>query len=389
MRELRNHTVVGLLSALLIISVSCFAAEEGPFAITHGPCLQSPGTTEVTVTWHTNRAGVSRVVYHEGNGPEQTAVTSKAGLIPNDSTCHAVCLSGLKPGATYKYRVVTREFIKYKTPYKVEFGETVESAPLTFTTLTSDKNSYSFVMWNDVHDNSKRLQAMFNDISWSGVDFVVLNGDILNDFVTPEQPFRGFYDAIVSQFAKTTPMVFVRGNHETRGPVARRMADFFPGQGGRYYWSFDHGPAHFVVLDSGEDKPDTNEEYAGLVDFARYRVEQTEWLRADLASEAARRAKFRIVLSHQPSAFGEWDHFGVQEIRRLWDPIINEANVQLWLSGHLHNFVQRAPREGGDNTYHAIMNPQEGTTRVDVSPEELKVTVIGLGGKILSTLNIK
>jgi predicted phosphodiesterase len=367
----------------------CAAGEDAAFAITHGPCLQAPGATEVTVSWHTNRVGISQVLYRAGDGPEQSAVTSEAGLIPNDSTCHAVRVTGLKPGTAYQYKVVTREFVKYKTPYKVEFGATVESEPLTFTTLSPEKTAFSFLMWNDVHDNSKRLQAMFNDVSWSGVDFVVLNGDILNDFVTQEQPFRGFYDAIVNRFAKTTPMVFVRGNHETRGPVARRMADFFPGQGGRYYWSFDQGPAHFVVLDSGEDKPDANVEYAGLVDFARYREEQTEWLRADLASEAARNAKFRVVLSHQPSAFGNLDHFGVQEIRRLWDPIINAANVQLWLSGHLHNFVERAPHEGGDNVYRAIMNPQDGTTRVDVTADELKVTVIEKGGKVLSTASIR
>jgi len=292
-------------------------AEENAFAITHGPCLQVPGTNEMTITWHTSRVGVAKVLYGLGGPPEQPAVASCAGLIPNDSTYHAARLTGLKPGATYRYRTVTREFKAYITPYLVDYGATVESDAFTFTTLDPGKAAFAFLMWNDIHDDSRQLEAMFNDVSWDGVDFTVLNGDIINDFLRTDQLFRGSYDACVNRFAKTLPMVFVRGNHETRGPMARRLADYFPGRNRRFYWSFDHGPAHFVVLDSGEDKPDDDKEYAGLVDFTPYRQEQAEWLRADLASDAARRAKFRIVLSHQPSAFGPLDHFGVQETRRL------------------------------------------------------------------------
>ena len=380
--------VLVLAVVILAFSFSGVRADEEAFAITHGPCLQVPGSGEMTITWHTNRVGVSKVIYGIGDQPEQTAVASHAGLIPNDSTSHVVRLTGLKPGTAYRYRVVTREFKGYLTPYAASYGDTVESAPFSFTTLDPNKTVFSFLMWNDIHDDSRRLEAMFDNVSWEGVDFTVFNGDIINDFVRPDQPFRSFYDASVKRFGKTLPMVFVRGNHETRGPMARRLADYFPGQDGRFYWSFDHGPVHFVVLDSGEDKPDDHKEYAGLVDFAPYRQEQTEWLRADLASEAARRAKFRIVLSHQPSAYGELNHFGVQEIRRLWDPIINAANCQLWLSGHIHDFMKRMPHEGGDNVYHAIINPADGTTRVDVTPEALLVTVIRKGGEVLDSLRI-
>lgn len=386
----RRRFVLNFAVGLIALTGVIFSAqaEEDALAVTHGPCLQVPDTHEMTVTWHTNKAGVAKVQYGEQDPSEKSAVASIAGLIPNDSTGHSVRLTGLKPGTTYRYKTVTHEFKGYVTPYLVNYGSTAETDALTFTTFDPNKPSFSFLMWNDIHDDSPRLEAMFKDVSWEGVDFTVLNGDMLNDCVRPEQPFKGFYDACVTRFAKTIPAVFVRGNHETRGPMARRLADYFPGRDGHYYWSFDHGPAHFVVLDSGEDKPDDNKEYAGLVDFAPYREEQTEWLRKDLASDAARRAKFRIVLSHQPSAFGSLDHFGVQEIRRLWDPIINEAGVQLWLSGHLHDFVQRAPHEGGDNAYYAVINPKDGTTRVDVTNDALQVTVVQKGGKVLSSIRI-
>jgi hypothetical protein len=381
---------LGLISAGVPIARaadSAAPAADGPFALAHGPCLQVPGTNEMTVTWHTNRVGVSKVLYGK-DAPDATAVASRDGLIPNDSTCHAVRLTGLEPGQTYHYRAVTREFKGYATPYQVKYGDTAESDTFTFTTLDPNKAAYSFLMWNDLHDDCRRLEAMFDDVKWDGVDFTVMNGDIISDFVTERQAFRGFYDASVSRFAKTLPMVFVRGNHETRGPMARRLSDYFPGREGKQYWSFDHGPVHYIVLDSGEDKPDDNKEYAGLVDFAPYRQEQAEWLKADLATDAAKRAKFRVVFSHQPSAYGRLDHHGVQEIRRLWDPVINAANVQLWLSGHIHDFMQRAPKEGGENVYHAVINPNDGTARVDVTPDALQVTVTRKGGEVLTTLRI-
>ena len=90
-------------------------AADVPFALAHGPCLQVPGTNEMTVTWHTNRVGVSKVLYGK-DAPDATAVASRDGLIPNDSTCHAVRLTGLEPGQTYRYKTVTREFKGYKTP---------------------------------------------------------------------------------------------------------------------------------------------------------------------------------------------------------------------------------------------------------------------------------
>jgi hypothetical protein len=376
------------LCAVLLAGV-CMAEEAAPFAIEHGPSLQAPAADGVTVVWHTNRPGVASVRYGTEAPPAQTAVTSRDGLLPNDSVNHAVRLTGLEPGTTYTYQAATREFVRYITPYEVSYGDTAESAPFTFTTLDPKKESYAFLMWNDIHGDFRRLEAMFDEVSWEGVDFVVLNGDMISDFTSARQLFRGFYDACVARFAKTLPIVYARGNHEARGSMARRLADYLPGPDGRYYWSFDHGPAHFVVLDSGEDKADGDQEYAGLVDFQAYREAQAEWLRADLASDAAQRAKFRIVISHQPSAYNNVDGYGARELRRLWDPILNAANVHLWLSGHLHALRVRAPHEDGDNTYHAIVNPEDATTRVEVSHDALEVTVIEKGGKVLAETRIE
>jgi len=386
-REFVKHSGVGLLGLGLTGAALPAACEtedaQEPFAIIHGPVVQSPGPGEVTVTWHTNRNAASKVLYGVDGMLDRVAVTSRDGLIPNDSTRHAVCLTGLAPGKPFHYKLVSREFIKYVNPYVVKFGDTVESETFTGTPLTSEKEHFSFIMWNDIHDNAALLEAMFEDVTWEGVDFVVLNGDIINDFVREQQFFEAFYDVCARRFGSRLPSVFVRGNHETRGPLARQFPAFVPGRHGRPYYAFNHGNVHFVALDSGEDKPDDNKEYAGLVDFADFREEQTRWLQADLESEEAQIARYRIILSHIPMAPVGTECFGAQEVRRLWRNPINAAGAQLWLSGHTHDFAWCKPGEDGDNRFHAMTNPPDATVRVDVTPEALQVAVIQKGGTVL------
>ncbi len=362
--------------------------DTAPFAVTHGPVVQTPRPGEATITWHTNRPAVARVMYGHDDALDHSAVASRDGLIPNDSTCHAVRLTGLSPGKPFQYRLISQEFKRYMTPYLVQFGETIESKLYTCAPMNPAKDNFSFLMWNDIHDDGKRLEAMFDDVSWDGVDFVVLNGDIINDFVRTEQFFNSFYDVCARRFGPTIPLVFIRGNHETRGPLARQLADYTPGRDGKPYYAFDHGAAHFLVLDTGEDKEDEHKEYAGLVDFSGYRDAQTRWLETDLASDAARNARYRIVLSHQPMAPVGTQCFGAQEARRLWRPLINDAGAQLWMSGHTHSFNWLLPGEDGDNGFHAMTNPQDATVRVDVTPEALAVSVIKIGGDLIHKQHI-
>lgn len=375
-----------LLLFVALTSACCFAEEPEPrgnIEITHGPVLQQPGLNEITVTWHTSRNAVSEVRYGEGETLDKRAVASTLGLIPNESTCQAVRLTGLTPGKTIRYQLVSKAFRDYKTPYLPVFGKTVESEIYSYTHLDPEKENFSFVMWNDIHDDAERLEAMFQDVNWDTVDFVVLNGDIVNDFISEKQFFDAFYDVCARQFGSSIPMVFVRGNHETRGPWARRFFEYIPDVDGRSYYAFTHGGVYCLALDSGEDKVDDHREYAGLVDFVRFRDEQTQWLLQELESDACKDARFRVVISHQPSATSDKDWFGSQEVRRLWRDPINEKGAHLWLCGHTHRFSWFKPGDDGDNRFHLMTNPTDGTVLVDVTPDAMEVTVIRKGGEII------
>jgi predicted phosphodiesterase len=402
---------------------------DAPVAITHGPYLQLPANTSMTIVWHTNRPCVSRVEYWAGDKgrassapteggqtvgaelappqtPPATAVSTAHGLIDNDRTSHIIRLNGLKPGTRYRYRVVSREFQGYEKQHIVKYGGTVSSDVFSFTTLDQKRTSYSFAVMSDIHENAKRLDAMLAALDWNRVPFVVFNGDMVNDFMNADQPFSGFLDVSVARFARTIPFVYVRGNHDVRGRFARRLADYLPTysggassalappRDGRAYYSFDEGPVHFVVLDSGEDKIDTHEYYNGLVAFEPYRREQARWLADDLRGAAARRARYRIVLSHIPPYDGTSrtgtpeEGFAIQQVRECWEKPANAGGVDLWLSGHTHRYAHIAPT-AGRNRYHLVIGAPDTVTRVDVSTAQLRVTVTRETGELVDTVAIR
>ena len=381
--------------------------ESAPLAITHGPYLQLPTSTSVTIVWHTNRPCVSRVEYWTGDRSDSagqgdparpgtgatTEVSSEHGLIDNDRTSHVIRVTGLRPGTTYKYRVVSREFGGYEKQHIVRWGGTVSGDILSFTTLDEKKASYSFAVVSDVHENAKRLDAALAPLDWTRTDFVVFDGDMVNDFMNLDQPFAGFVDASVARFGRTTPFVYVRGNHDVRGRFARRLADYFPTRDGKAYYSFDHGQVHFVVLDSGEDKVDSHEYYNALVAFEPYRREQAKWLADDLRSVAARRARYRVVLSHIPPYDGTprtgtaGETFAIRDVRECWEKPANTGGVDLWLSGHTHRYAHLAPA-AGKNRYHLVIGAPDTLTRVDVSKEKLDVTVTRETGERIDTIAI-
>jgi len=360
--------------------------EPPPFAVTHGPSLQLPTSTSVTVVWHTNRPAVSRVEYGPSDRLGMTATSSEHGLLPNHRTSHAVRLTGLTPGTAYHYRVVSREFVGYEKQHIVKYGETVLGGPFSFTTFDERKSACSFALVSDIHENAKRLDAMLARLDWRALAFVVFDGDMVNDFMNLDQPFTGFVDAAVARFARATPFVYVRGNHDVRGRFARQLADYFPTRDGRAYYSFNHGPAHFIVLDSGEDKVDTHEYYNGLVAFEPYRREQARWLAEDLRSEAARRARYRLVFSHIPPYGG--DTFAIQDVRNTWEQPANQGRVDLWLCGHVHRYMRFDPSPS-KNRYQLVLGAPDTLMRVDVTPQKLAVTTTRETGEILDTVVVR
>ena len=320
-----------------------------------------------------------------------TAYSSHHGLIDANSTIHKIDLNGLNPGQKYKYRILSTEILEFKGN-RVLYGRTVStnvyrSEPFRFTTADPGKNNFSFSVVNDIHEHADKLENLLKTIPLQTMDMVFFNGDMVNDVYNKEQLFKGFLDTSVRLFAREIPFIYVRGNHETRGPIARQVMDYFPTETGRFYYSFNHGPVCFIILDSGEDKPDSDIEYSGLADFDRYRQEQAEWLKKVVQTETFKNAKFKVVFSHMP-LYGRGGWHGEQHIRKLWSPILNEAGVDLVLSGHTHRYAHIEPQKF-DNIYTLIINGADSIMNAQVSDNQFKITIKKTDGSIVDTILLK
>ncbi|MCX8035549.1 MAG: metallophosphoesterase family protein [Candidatus Sumerlaeia bacterium] len=360
-----------------------------PLRIADGPWLQAPSETAVTVVWRTNLRCVSEVEFRAGETEPWTRAFSAPHGLRDIGHLHAVRLEGLKPGTPYRYRVVSKEVREHK-PYSATFGAEVRSDEYSFTPLNPAKTAFSFIVLNDRHEKAAPLRAALQNIRWDGVDLVVLNGDMLNYFESEPQAFNAIIAPCVEAFAKSIPFVYVRGNHEARGMLARKLMDYFPTPDGRYYYAFTHGNVRFVVLDSGEDKPDTSPEYSGLVDFDRYRAGQTEWLKAEMQSRAFRRAAFRVLLIHMPFNVIEEDKaqsYGRKYIRDRWAPLFHQAGIDLMISAHTHRVSVHPPQKGKWN-YPIVIGAPNTVIRGDAAGNRLKLTVAEDNGTVRHELEI-
>ncbi len=390
MKYHRRYWIIVIAVCGVALSLT-IGQETEELTIAHGPYLQAVTETSATVVWLTNRNCVSSVEYVvDGvafdSNQVTTAIASRHGLIDADTRLHKIVLTGLKPGQSYDYRAISKEIVKFD-PYEVAYGDTVTSGPYRLRTCDPRKEQFSFSVVNDIHEQAERLDSLLNAVAWDATDLVFFNGDMIDHWTRRDQVFDGFLDACVKRFAKEIPFVYVRGNHETRGALARDLLDYFPTPNSRYYYAFRHGPVSFLILDSGEDKPDANKEYSGLVDFDVYRAEETKWLREKVQDRAFRESRYRVVLMHMPP-FDDERAYGQSQIYRSWVPILNQADIDLMLCGHTHRFAWIDPNE---STHHfpILINAPDMVVNVAVSADGLDVVVKQVDGGVIQTVTLK
>ncbi len=386
-----TRTLFVACSLLFALQVNSFAKER--LEITHGPYLVEPGEDCMTIIWFTNRPSLSWVEYcgeakfgtfPQWGGYPEIALSSTNGLIDANSLMHSIRITNLKAGTKYKYRIVSKEILQYD-PYEVIYGDSTVDDILEFETLSTQKTSFSFGAVTDMHERAEVLDTLLQNAPLDSMDMIFYTGDMLNWIGSEERIFNGLIDVSVDHFAKTKPFILTRGNHETRGPKARDLFSYFPHSSGKYYYAFSQGEVRFVVLDCGEDKPDTHPVYAGLVDFDSYRSEQAEWLKKEVEGDEFENARYRIVLTHIPPFTGRGH--GGQDLTAKWGPTLNEANIDLVISGHTHRFAVMEPREDL-NRFPVLVLGKDMILKADVSSEQLSLSITDMEGEVVDEFTL-
>ena len=354
--------------------------------IVAGPYIQACSDTEFTVVWQTDSDALSWVEIAPNDGTHFYNTARKQyfqTIHGRRPICrwHKVTVDGLEPNTIYRYRVLHKGITTNQGNKRVRYTESKGSnvyrrLPYSVRTLGSDEKTTRFAIGNDFHDKPELLTQLFSKdiITPAAYDFVLYNGDMVSSFESEERLVSSVITPSVAQFATEVPLFFSRGNHETRGAEATTYSDYFPTTTGAPYYTFSDGPALFIVLDGGEDKPDSDIEYHDLVRYDTYREKEVKWLKSVVESEQFKAATVKIVIIHIPPKSSGWH--GEAEIARLFVPILNQAGIDAMFCGHIHKYRFS---EANDPTYGCnfpiVCLPNRVRADIEVSKEKIAYTI--------------
>lgn len=377
------------LLTFLLGGLSLSLVAQQKFELSHGPYLQEVTGDAATIVFQTSAKAFSWVEVKPHEAGEEESVRCHAtedGLRMAWNTFSSIRLKGLEPGKSYDYRIVSKEMKDFQ-PYKVTFGDSIATPWHTFSTLDPRREGASIFITSDMHGDAAKLEKLLCLADYKTCDAFFYAGDMMNYMDRPELPFTSFIDLSVRLFATSVPFEVVRGNHETRGCLARTFSSYFPKEDGKIYGAYRLGDIMVVMLDSGEDKADSHPVYAGLTDYDAYRAEQAEWLKQLVQAPAYRDARYRIVISHFPLVMpqrnkDEQEWKGWEDAIRKFLPVLNGTGVDLLVSGHTHRYYYFEPGADG-NDFPVLVQGACSAARLDVKDGKIHLKVVDTDGKTL------
>lgn len=377
----------------LFAALSAHAEEIKAPKIVAGPYIQACSDSEFTVVWQTDSDALCWVEIAPDDGTHFYNTARKQyfqtihGRRPI-GRWHKVTVDGLEPNTLYRYRVLHKGITTNQGNKRVRYTESKGSdvyrrQPYTIRTLGGGEDVTRFAIGNDFHDKPELISQLFSKdiITPQRYDFVLYNGDMVSSFESEERLVNSVITPSVAQFATQIPLFFSRGNHETRGAAATTYTDYFPTTTAEPYYTFSDGPALFIVLDGGEDKPDSDIEYHDLVRYDNYREREAKWLKSVVESEQFKAAAVKIVIIHIPPKSSGWH--GEAEIARLFVPILNQAGIDAMFCGHIHKYRFS---EANDPTYGCnfpiVCLPNRVRADIEVSKESISYSITNANGEI-------
>lgn len=374
-----KHILLGLL---LLFCVSAKGIK-----VTHGPWICDMDSTGVTIVWVTDVPGISYVEMatdstdHFYSKTRKRYYAAEAGRRILTDSVHCVRIRGLKPDSKYRYRVVTQALKDWCNDDWVTLGglawsDVWKKKPYEFKTYPTKPREITFLVLNDIHERPQFMKELCKNVDLKKLNFVLLNGDMSNRIRSQKHIMDAYLDTCVSMFATDVPLFFNRGNHELRGEFADYLNRYFPTNNGKYYRLQHVAGVDFLFIDSGEDKPDADLEYCGIVECDQYREEQERWLRS--LQEEKKIGKYPIVVfSHMPPTLKNWH--GPLHMQETLTPELNKMNVSVMLSGHLHRFDYQEPNEVIN--FPNLVNSNNTYLLCHIANGKMEVDYVGLTNK--------
>ncbi|MBR6702730.1 MAG: metallophosphoesterase, partial [Clostridia bacterium] len=276
-----------LLSAVMVISSALslplnsllfrFDAEASVF---------ETGDGMYTVIWSTSLPGTGFVTY-EYEGEEYKVWDEQYAIIRSTDSVHSVRIP--KEHLDHNTYTYHSQHVGTKRAYVAVKGRTVSSAPVEFKGYSGQEEIHALVL-SDIHENPGNAAKAAKNFDKS-VDILIMNGDEVS-LMTTERKFKQVLTYAHRFSGGEIPVIYTRGNHESRGEYSIPSVEIFKTTTGGMYYTCNYGPVSFLCLDSGEDKKDTDRTYSGLVDLTNYIGEETAWMESLTPDE---QAEYRIA----------------------------------------------------------------------------------------------
>lgn len=310
-----------IICIISLVAVSVFAVNDffplSPYKITCPPTVYDNGN-QYSVVFSTNDNGTGYIEYTY-EGESYKVYDNIGGRIRSDSKIHSVSVP-YEHLRNNSYKVGSVRVIEDYS-YGSRLGKEITSEEYTLT--CNDTYNQTYLVISDWHTMLDKAYTAIGNLN-ADYDAVIMLGDATPGVDFEEQVVSNIVEFGGEVSKGTRPVLYVRGNHETRGTYASDIPEALGLD--EFYYTADIGPYSFVVLDSGEDKDDSHSEYGGMTDYNTYRKDMIEWLKgAETENERV------IVLSHAwqiSTVEEELSDEGWKQLDRLGARII--------LSGHIH-----------------------------------------------------
>lgn len=281
-----------------------------------------------SVVFATNDTGTGFAEYTY-QGKSYTLYDEAAGRLKN-SAVHTVQIPKAHlDGNTY--RVGSTRILEERS-YGGRSGKALLSKEYAFSAPQGEQQTYLTV--SDWHMHVKDAYKAIENIG--DYDGVLLLGDAVPGLEC-ERDIAEYIVAFGGTVSRgEMPVLYVRGNHETRGPFAAALPAYLGMDS--FFYTADYGDYHFLLLDSGEDKQDSHPEYGGMVHYDAYRADMVDWLEQQEKSE-----KKTLTLVHDSDLCVE------EDLRARAEAQLQKLGATNIISGHYH--VCRFEQENGFNIY--------------------------------------
>lgn len=270
-----------------------------------------------------------------------------SGVLPSERTIVKIRVPQTALDTAKAYEIIFRKTKERKSYWSTFYPP--QTAKFAFKPLEKTEN-INILYISDVHygfEIAKKTASYFG----ADVDLFVVNGDIGE--VETEKNYLEVCNFVGEIAHGEIPVLFSRGNHDTRGRLAELFPKYFPCQNGKTYYGFEIGCLKGVVLDCGEDKldcskeydssEDTPVEYLGLNRFHDYRKQQLEFLKTVQPDEN----KINLVVSHVCPAMTTAEPGGQFDIDRemytKWCAELDRIHPAFMLCGHYHHAFMIMP----------------------------------------------